>query len=344
MNACYTDSVMKKSFKLLSLAALFALAAPALIYAQNDQAVPGGPGMPPPPPNAISAPSNSSPQSAPGGLQGRLQAQYQTDMANLQNNRDYRNGVMARRSGSSTPVGASSTLPFHGRPHATSTPMFGGPGTMVPRRDFGSTTRPWQEGNNEGSTTMSRPGFLSPGMPHGMMPPLYRRFASSTMFASSSLIQKLTADHQQQRDIRADAFAFIQGNLVQQLDQSLANLQQIQTRIASRIQTETAQGVDMTKADTLMDTASSGISLARLAIQAVSAYMPSASSTDLTATTTVDLSQARELGTAAIASVNAVRQALDQAIQAISQGIGAPPAGTSTEQTPPIPPVPASNQ
>ena len=145
-------------------------------------------------------------------------------------------------------------------------------------------------------------------------------------------------NHQHEQDLRADAFAFLQNNLVQQSNRSLANLQQIRARIASLIQTETAKGIDMSKASALLSTADNDISAAEQAVQALAAYVPSTGSTTLTASTTIDLGQARQLGSAAIQSINAARMALDQVVSVIIRALGVPPIGSSTKAVPPLAP------
>ena len=235
-----------------------------------------------------------APQPRPSTITGRLQSDYQTGLQNLQNNRDYRNTLIGGRYGSSSPTSASGTPPFR----------TGQTGVLPPNAE---------------------------GRGPGIMPPLMKRFASSTMFASSTLIQQMTLNHQREQGLRADAFAFLQNNLVQQSNQSLANLQQIRARIASLIQTETAKGIDMSKATALLTMADNAISTAGQAVQALMAYVPSNDPANLTASTTIDLGQARKLGSAAIQSVNAARQALDQVVSAIIQAMGVPPIGSSTE-------------
>ena len=182
-----------------------------------------------------------------------------------------------------------------------------------------------------------RYGSSTPSYASGMSP-LMKRFASSTMFASSTLIQQMTMNHQREQGLRADAFAFLQDNLVRQSNQSLANLQQIRARIASLIQTETSKGIDMSKATALLATADKDISTAEQAVQALAAYVPSTGSTTLTASTTIDLGQARQLGSAAIQSINAARQALDQIVSAIIRAMEVPPIGSSTEPVSPFTP------
>jgi len=174
----------------------------------------------------------------------------------------------------------------------------------------------------------------NPGMmPPGSISPLMKRFASSTMFASSTLIQQMMMNHQREQGLRADAFAFLQDNLVRQSNQSLDNLKQIRARIAELIQTETAKGIDMTKATALLTTADNDISTAEQSIKALVAYVPSTGSAALTASTTIDLGQARQLGSAAIQSIDAARQALDQVVSAIIQAMGVSPTASSTETT-----------
>ncbi len=249
--------------------------------------------------------SAPAPQPKPNTITGHLQSEYQAGMQNLQNNRDYRNTLIPQEHyGSSSPSYASGTPPFRA----------GQTGVLPP--------------NAQGRG----PGIMPPSARSPvMMPALMKRFATSTMFASSTLIQQMTANHEREQSLRADAFAFLQDNLVQQSNQSLTNLQQIRARIASLIQTETAKGIDMSKATTLLATADKDISTAMQAVQALAAYVPSTGSTTITASTTIDLRQARQLGSAAIQSINAARMALDQVVSAIIQALGVPPIGSSTE-------------
>ena len=175
-----------------------------------------------------------------------------------------------------------------------------------------------------------RYGSSSPAYASGT-PPLMKRFASSTMFASSTLIQQMTMNHQHEQDLRADAFAFLQNNLVQQSNRSLTNLRQIRARISSLIQTETAKGLDMSKATTLLATADNDMAASDQAIQALAAYVPVANSVALSASTTVDLSRGRQLGKAAIDSIDTVRKDLDQTVKTIAAAMGVPPTGSTTK-------------
>jgi len=149
-----------------------------------------------------------------------------------------------------------------------------------------------------------------------------RRFASSTPFASTTITEQVDAKRGRVEKMRADLFAWAQDHLIGELTQALDNLKQIESRIASRIQTETQNGRDMSSSTRLFSVADGKINEADSAIKALAVYMPSASSTeDISASTTIDLGQPRTLGTAAIKAVNDAKQALNDVVAAI---IGAP--------------------
>ena len=286
-----------KKYQHLSVAVLVsALAIPGFAYAQEGLDHPGT--VPPPPSPAIQ-----------GNITARLRSDYQAGFQNLQNNRDYRNGLMrgGHASSSTEIVNGTSSLP-------------------VDMDRFGSSTSARMY---PASTTLSSLRHL----PARLVPPLFKRFASSTALASSTIIERGLDDRQHGSAVRADEFAAMQDNLVQQADQALVNLQNIRGRISTKIQTETAQDIDMDQAESLLAIAETDLVSAQRAIQALAAYVPHATST-IIASTTIDLSQAQRLGDTAIESLDTSQQALDKTVDSISAATDSQATGTSKEQIP----------
>ncbi len=227
----------------------------------------------------------------PPTVRDRIQSEYQTGLQNIQNNRDYRNAVLEN--------------------HASSTPFRGD------MREPGD--RPFTSSTTSSTTMMDRP-HPAITMPLPVPAMMKRLGSSSPIFASSTLAARLTENHQHEQQARADAFAYMQNNLVKESSQALDNLANIRARIASRIDAETMQGIDMSKATALLETASDDAAATTQSVQALAAYVPTASG-QLASSTPVDLSQARTLGSAAIAAVNKARQDLDKVIQMIIQTV-----------------------
>jgi len=235
-------------------------------------------------------------QSLRDSIRARFQNAAGARLHNLENNRDYRNSLVEGRPGQ-----GSSTIP---RPSIAT----------LPRGDY----------RNDNSTS-SRP-FLP------FVPPAMRRLAStSPMLASSTFIERILSERGHKQSERADAFVFLQSRLIDQLNQALDNLKQIRGRIALRVQTETGKGIDMTDASNLLAVADRDIATADQAIQALANYVPPAGSdASLIASTTVDLDQARQLGSTTMKSVNDVQKALNDVVQAIIKATSIPQAPTST--------------
>ncbi|MGC9605336.1 MAG: hypothetical protein ABSF56_01055 [Minisyncoccia bacterium] len=299
---------MKNSYILgAALASMLVLGLPALVGAQG----PIGAGVtttnnaviPIPPPDL--SPGSVLPV-PPTSIKDRLESGYDARMQNLRNNEDYRNAVMGTTSGpwaSTTAKLRNEIYKVPSLPGETT-----GPGAAMRL----ASTSPWR-GYAEETTTEPRPY---------LMPPLMRRFASSTPFASTTITEQVDAKRGRVEKMRADLFAWAQDHLIGELTQALDNLKQIESRIASRIQTETQNGRDMSSSTRLFSVADGKINEADSAIKALAVYMPSASSTeDISASTTIDLGQPRTLGTAAIKAVNDAKQALNDVVAAI---IGAP--------------------
>ena len=102
---------------------------------------------------------------------------------------------------------------------------------------------------------------------------------------------------------------------------ALENLDNISSRLDSRIQKEQAAGQDMTDAVSALTTADAKIALASTTIASLEAYLPDASTT-LTASTTVNLDGARDLASTAQSSIKDAQKALNDVVSAIAQELG----------------------
>ncbi|MBU6426699.1 hypothetical protein KGQ27_00450 [Patescibacteria group bacterium] len=133
---------------------------------------------------------------------------------------------------------------------------------------------------------------------------------------------------QTQREVRQnehfDMFKNHQDELVSQLSLAVSNLEQIAGRISDRIDTASANGIDMTQAKQLLAVAQNKITVAKAAILSVQNYTPTAvtASTTANASTTVDLSKPRRIGSEAIQTIKDARDALIQVVRAIAHAMG----------------------
>ncbi|MFA6432562.1 MAG: hypothetical protein WCV82_01980 [Candidatus Paceibacterota bacterium] len=155
--------------------------------------------------------------------------------------------------------------------------------------------------------------------------PLMKRIASSTMFASSTMTERLKEYRENEKQTRLDLFATKQNRLVEQLTRALENLKQIRERVSARIDKAVTESRDMTNAKALLVTADAKIATAATAIQALAAYTPPAAlgaAVDLSASASVDLERPRVLGAEAIKAVNEARKALNDVVRAIAQAMG----------------------
>ncbi len=119
--------------------------------------------------------------------------------------------------------------------------------------------------------------------------------------------------------VRLDIFETHKISLVRQLNLSLKNLQQIYERVASRIDKAAEAGHDMASARELLNIADVALTDAETAIQSVTSLSVSASTT---ATTSVDLTRPREIGSQAIQALKDARRALVETVRAIAQALG----------------------
>ena len=145
------------------------------------------------------------------------------------------------------------------------------------------------------------------------------RSEMQTRFASST-----NQELREHRDVlRAGMFAWMQDRLVGQLTRALDNLRQIRTRISDRIASESQSGKDMSSAITLLASADAKISVASSSIEALRTYVPTATTTaEITASTTLEVAQARQIGADAIKAVGNARKALTDTVTAIARALG----------------------
>jgi hypothetical protein len=181
-----------------------------------------------------------------------------------------------------------------------------------------STTGDNGNGNEDGGATSTRrfPPMMHPG-DEGMR----GRFATSTMMGTSTMMNDEGRGENNGRDMRFEMFRMRKDFISRQLQTALNNLTQVRTRIDARIQKEQTAGRDMSTAISLLATADTKISLATGAVNALAAYLPSASST-VTATTTINLDTARQLAAAAQNAIRDAQRSLNDVIVAIAHGMG----------------------
>ncbi|MDE2037625.1 MAG: hypothetical protein KGI69_00160 [Patescibacteria group bacterium] len=281
---------MKRTIIIAAVAFLsFATAAAA----RADDQQPGLPDQP-------DQPSQQQPAEGLGpipGIRDQIQSQYQDRIENMRNNRDYRNMMLD-----------------DGGHDASGTPPLPDQRPLRPEDGFASGTMMMQGREDGSSSTRRFPPFMTP---------FIRRFASTTDFASTTLMRRAEQERGSSREMRADMFALTQNNLVEQLTRALDNLVQIRGRIADRIQTESQNGHDMTAAISLLAIADGKLASAKAAIQTIADYQPVATSTaGVTATTTVGVDQARSLGDAAIQAVKDARGSLVDVVTSIAHALG----------------------
>ncbi|MFA6458837.1 MAG: hypothetical protein WCV79_00325 [Candidatus Paceibacterota bacterium] len=118
---------------------------------------------------------------------------------------------------------------------------------------------------------------------------------------------------------RIEKFQEERAHIVRQLEQSISNLKQVQTRIQSRITKAEQEGLNMTDAKTLNVTATTKINLA---VQAVDALKIFDASSNVSASSTIDLSKPRELLNTARLSIKTAREALNDVIVSIAHTMG----------------------
>ncbi len=158
--------------------------------------------------------------------------------------------------------------------------------------------------------------------------------------ATSSQIRK-----ELKRVEKFEIFKIQHARLVRQLNLAVDNLKQIRDRLASRITKAEQSGRNMNEAKNLLSVADTKITAARQAIVTLSTYIPTATSTatstEPTASTTVDLQKPRQIGEAAIKAVKDAHKALVDVVRSIAKNMGFR-TGQATTTTPTNSPSPTA--
>lgn len=137
------------------------------------------------------------------------------------------------------------------------------------------------------------------------------------------------------KEMHKDIFKIRKDALVRQLNVSLNNLKQISDRIQSRIEKAEEAGKDMTTASDLLIIADAKIVSAEIHIGELAEFewqLEDASSTDATASTTIDLTKPRQIGETAINAIKEAHKALIDVVRAVAHALG---AGNNATTTPP---------
>ena len=348
---------MKKTYYLLAVVALtLACIAPSIARADDNGGDGQGQDMPDnmprqniavPLPPGMNLPPNANQDQGSEGENGRP--------SNVENNRSYRNTMIEDRYGlnaQGTSSGEDNQAPEQFRNNGQDQqneienrnqngPDMENAGENMSEQASTSEDRPRfgpnglmmggegeQNGNPEGENFTPRPAmwwqastspFRAAEREHEGSST--RPFFPANLASSSAAIE--ARNHGQ--EVRLETFAFLQNRLVDQLTRALNNLEQIRGRIANRIQLEQQSGLDMSAATNLLAQADNTLSGASTAIKNLAAYVPPsvATSTDLTASTTIDLNAPRQVSDAAIATIENARQALNAVVNAIAQALGA---------------------
>jgi len=119
------------------------------------------------------------------------------------------------------------------------------------------------------------------------------------------------------KELRADIFKTRQQAIVKQLQVSLSNLDQISTRISSRIDKASQSGRDVASVKAMLVQAQAKITSAKDAVNAVAAYTPP---TDQN--TSVDTMKPQELVKMAQESIKVARESLNKVVVALAKAMG----------------------
>jgi len=296
---------MKKQHYLLSILALFLLlASPAISHGQEtntqgDVRVQGDD-------NNISGETNAQTNVPPGmpPREGSIGAQIRYDnqvrLNNMRNNQGLRNnmlqGQMPRMQGSTTrPWMGTSTRPWPGRP----VNRLDEDGTSTMPRDFRGMPM-MRNGDEQGDENGPR------------------------MMGSTSMMRFDRDGYDQARKaMMFDMFKIRKALVTKQLHVALTNLNNIRTRINSRIQKEQSAGKDMAKAIALLATADAKIKIASDAVAALDAYTPSAQASSTASTSVaINLDAARQLADTAQKDIHEAQRSLNDVVRAIAHAMG----------------------
>lgn len=136
------------------------------------------------------------------------------------------------------------------------------------------------------------------------------------------------------RKMRRDVFEIRRNAIIRELNQSIENLTDLQTRALARLDKSRADGNNVTEAEALFDTANSKLVKAKAD---VAAFIDLSSTASSSSSTEIDLAKPRELSNTATQSVKAAREAFKKAVVALAHTLGKkegrPATATSTSAT-----------
>jgi hypothetical protein len=135
------------------------------------------------------------------------------------------------------------------------------------------------------------------------------RFASTTIVGERRNIKE---------ELRNDVLKTRQNAIVKQLNISISNLEQIKSRLGSRIEKASKDGRDMTNARLAMAQVDIKMKEAKDAVVAIQTFVPPT----VNATTTPNLTKPQELVKKAQNSIKAVRDSLNKVVVAIAKSMG----------------------
>jgi len=169
-----------------------------------------------------------------------------------------------------------------------------------------------QEGNDATGTPRFREGM--PRMPGSL--------ASSTMMGSTTMRDGLRVEYEDSgKAMRLGMFEFRKAVVTKELDVAINNLNNISSRLSSRIQKEASTARDMSAATSALVAADAKIKIASDAVTALEAYLPTATST-VTASTTVNLDTARSMIETAKNDIKDAQKSLTDVVVAIAHALG----------------------
>lgn len=188
---------------------------------------------------------------------------------------------------------------------------------MLEARMASSTMRPPMRGDNDAGDEATDSIRFRDNMPHAP-----RSLASSTFMGSTTMRERFNVQYEDNgRAMRLGMFEIRKAVVTKELDVAVSNLDNISSRLSSRIQKEEAAGHDMSAGTSALATANLKITTASDAVSALEAYLPNATST-VTASTTVNLDTARSMVSTAKDAIKAAQDSLNDVVTAIAHALG----------------------
>jgi len=145
--------------------------------------------------------------------------------------------------------------------------------------------------------------------------------ASTSMMMGSTTMRGRFDQDGDDNHMRQDMFEMRKRIVTKELDVALNNLNNISSRLSSRIDKEAAAGRDMSEASSSLVAANAKIQIASDAVTSLEAYLPSASST-ASASTTISLDTARSLASTAQQDIKDAQRALNDVVVTIAHAMG----------------------